>query len=141
MFKIYGGRKEFYQWDIDTKVIVNDPFIDEVHFCNRTGDCSLIEEVYEYNGVRVANVPRVLLEDSWAIKVYAYRCGCYTETSATFKVVARTKPANFIEDSVECIDGTGAEVVGDTLVLGDTATVSGDTIYLTGSTAYNVLYL
>lgn len=141
MFKIYDGRKEFYQWDQDVKVVVNDPSIDEVHFCNRTGDCSLVEPVYEYNGVRVANVPRVLLESSWPIKVYAYHCDCYTETSETFRVVARTKPATFTEDNIECIDGTGAKVVGDTLVLGDTATVSGDTIYLTGSTANKVLYL
>lgn len=141
MFKIYDGRKEFYQWDLDVKVIVNDPFIDEVHFCNRTGDCSLVEPVYDLDGVRVANVPRLLLEQSWPIKVYAYHCGCYTETSATFKVVARTKPATLTEDTIESVEGTGAKVVDDTLVLSDTAYVLEDTIYLTGSTQDKVLYL
>ena len=42
MFKIYDGRSEFYQWDLNRKLIISDPTIDEVHFCNKTDNCSLV---------------------------------------------------------------------------------------------------
>ena len=32
MFKIYDGREQFYQWDLDRKLIVEDAAITEVHF-------------------------------------------------------------------------------------------------------------
>lgn len=100
MFKIYDGREHFWQWDLNQKLIVEDPEINEVHFCNRTDDCSLVVEVYEYEGMRVADVPNVLLQDDWKIKVYAYSVD-HTKHEASFKVATRSKPADYIYTETE----------------------------------------
>ena len=111
MFKIYDGRSQFYQWDIDRKLIVEDATINEVHFCNRTDDCSLICEVYELDGLRVANVPNILLQDNWRINVYAYDTN-YTKHCEVFEVVKRSKPADYIytETEIKNYDDLAARV-------------------------------
>lgn len=103
MFTIYDGRKEFYQWDADRKVIVDDNSITQVHFCNRTDECSLVTEVYELDGKRVADVPNILLQTAWRINVYAYDSN-YTKHSDVFCVVARSKPANYIYTETEVLN-------------------------------------
>lgn len=100
MFKIYDGRSEFYQWDLDRKVIVEDKSINQVHFCNRTDDCSLVTEVYDLDGLRVADVPNILLQNDWRINVYAYDHK-YTKHSEVFEVVRRSKPADYIYTETE----------------------------------------
>lgn len=100
MFKILDGRSQFYQWDIDRKVIVEDASINEVHFCNRTDDCSLICEVYELDGLRVADVPNILLQENWRINVYAYDTN-YTKHCDVFEVVRRSKPADYVYTETE----------------------------------------
>ena len=57
MFKIYDGRDTFFQWDLERKLIVDDADIKEVHFCNRTDNCSLVCETYFEDGLTVVNVP------------------------------------------------------------------------------------
>ncbi len=101
MFKIYDGRYDFWQWDIDRKIVIADKTIDKVHFCNKTSDCSLVVEVYEENGLRLANVPNILLQDNKTIWVYGYCGGCYTKNSASFNVKKRTKPADYIYTETE----------------------------------------
>lgn len=94
MFKFYQDeRKQFYQWDTNRKLIVEDDTVTQVHFCNRTQDCSVICDVYDLGGLRVVDIPDVLLEQSWTIRAYAY-CGCYTKACENYKVQARTKPAS-----------------------------------------------
>ena len=72
MFKIYDGREHFYQWDLNRKLIVDDPEVKQVHFCNRTDNCSLVCETYVEDGLTVVNVPNILLQSDWKIRVYAY---------------------------------------------------------------------
>ena len=100
MFKILDGRTHFYQWDLYRKLVVNDRTIKQVHFCNKTDDCSLVCEPYEENGQWVVNVPNVLLQDIWRINVYAYD-GNYTKHSASFNVKQRSKPADYIYTETE----------------------------------------
>lgn len=95
MFKIFDGREEFFQYDVNQKIIVADPSINEVHFCNRMDDCSLVCEVYEENGLRLAAVPGILLQTDLPIRVYAV-CTDYTKSAKIFKVRARTKPADYV---------------------------------------------
>ena len=95
MFKIYDGRNEFYQWDLNCKLIVEDKSVSQVHFCNRTGSCSLLRYVYEVNGLYLVDVPNVILQDNWDIKVYGYDAN-HTKHSATFNVVPRTRPENYV---------------------------------------------
>lgn len=111
MFKILDGRDNFYQWDIDRKIVVEDRTIKEVHFCNKTDDCSLVCETYEEDGLWVVNVPNVLLQTDWRIRVYAYD-GSYTKHSELFHVKSRSKPADYVytETEVKNYDALEARV-------------------------------
>ena len=105
MFKIYGERKEFWQWDIGQKLIVSDKVCSEVHFCNGTSDKSLVCEVAEDNGLRTVSVPNILLQTAKTIKAYAYVCGedeqYYTEHAQVFIVLPRTKPDDYVYTETE----------------------------------------
>lgn len=100
MFKIYDRRTSFYQWDLNQKLVVDSNTIKEVHFCNGTEECSLVCEVYDLEGLRVVDVPNVLLQSARRIYVYGY-CENYTKVNADFAVVARTKPSDYIYTEVE----------------------------------------
>ena len=100
MFSIYDGRAEFYQWDLDRKLIVNDNTIKQVHFCNKTDECSLVCDTYADGSLTVVDVPNILLQSDWRINVYGYT-GDYTKHSAVFKVNRRTKPADYIYTETE----------------------------------------
>ena len=103
MFKIQDGRKYFYQWDIDRKLIVEDGSINQVHFCNRTDECSLVCEVYDEDGIRLVNVPNVLLQDIWRINVYGYDVN-YTKHNEWFDVYPRTKPSDYVYTETETLN-------------------------------------
>lgn len=103
MFKIYDGRNKFYQWDLDRKLIVADAEITQVHFCNRTEDCSLVCETYIEDGLNIVNVPNVLLQEDWRINVYAYDRN-YTKFSETFDVVRRSKPESYVYTETEVLN-------------------------------------
>ena len=96
IFKIADGREYFYQWDIDRQLIVSDPTITEVHFCNRTDVCSLVVEVVD----GVANVPNKLLQSGFNVRVFGYD-GKATMHEATFEVKARTQPTDYVYTEVE----------------------------------------
>ena len=95
MFSILDGREHFYQWDIDRKLIVKDGSIDKVHFCNRTGSCSLVRCVYEVNGTYLVDVPNIILQDNYRLNVYGYDRN-YTKHSQSFTIVARTRPEDYV---------------------------------------------
>lgn len=105
MFRIYDGRNAFYQWDIDRKIIVRDSSIIEVHFCNRTGDCALVGEVYKDGDFNVVNVPNILLQTSIPIRVYGFTDNC-TKYEGYFDIIPRTKPADYVytETEVKCYE-------------------------------------
>lgn len=96
MFKILDGRDCFYQWDTNRQIKVGDSTINELHFCNKTDDCSLVVEVVD----GVANVPNVLLQTDWDIRVYGFSAD-YTKIEKRFKVIARTKPADYVYTETE----------------------------------------
>lgn len=96
MFRIADGREHFYQWDIDRQIIVEDPTIAQVHFCNRTDDCSLVTEVKDGR----ADVPNILLQSSYDIRVFGYD-GKATLYEKKFKVSARTRPADYVYTETE----------------------------------------
>ena len=96
MFRIADGREHFYAWDLDRQVVVDDPSIVEVHFCNRTEDVSLVVEVVD----GLANVPNILLQSSFDMRVFAYD-GKATRYDAVFKVKAKTKPSDYVYTETE----------------------------------------
>jgi hypothetical protein len=100
MFTLRDGREYFYQWDLDRQVVIADPSIKEVHFCNRTNDCSLVVKVNDEDGLRVANVPNILLQSNFDIRVFGYD-GKATLHDKKFKVNARSKPSDYIYTETE----------------------------------------
>lgn len=110
MFTLQDGREHFYQWDINRQIIVSDPTVTEVHFCNKTDTCSLVveveqTEVYADNQLSVvhcvANVPNILLQSDFPIRVYAYCNDGYTKVEKVFKVHSRTKPSDYAYTETE----------------------------------------
>lgn len=101
MIKIYDGRSEFYQWDLERQLIISDPIVDEVHFSNKMSDKALVVAVKEKDGLRVADVPNILLQAIWPIRAYAYCGDCYTKECATFKVNERTRPDDYVYTETE----------------------------------------
>lgn len=114
MFKIYDGRGHFYQWDINQKLIVEDSSIKEVHFCNRTDDCSLVCEVYTENGINLVNVPNILFHKCFRIYAYGYD-GNSTKHSRGFEVFSRSKPADYVytETEIKRWEDYAAEVIAE----------------------------
>lgn len=103
MFRIYDGREHFWQWDLNQKLIVEDPTINEVHFSNRADKDSLPVEVYEENGLRLANVPNIFLQEDLKIKAYGYSVD-HTKHEAWFYVTTKSKPADYVYTETEVKD-------------------------------------
>lgn len=103
MFKIYDGRDEFYQWDLDRKLIVEDASVNQVHFCNRSSDCSLVCEVRTEDNLRVVDVPNIILQSDWKVHAYAYDTN-YTKHEKMFKINARTKPEDYVYTETEVLN-------------------------------------
>ena len=100
MFNILDGRKHFYQWDLDRKLIVADKSIEEVHFSNHREGEALICETYLQGDVLLVDVPNILLQDNWRIIAYAYD-ESYTKHQEEFEVIKRSKPADYVYTETE----------------------------------------
>ena len=101
IFKIYGGRTNFWQWDRKQKLIVLDESVTEVHFSNRNMSHSIKRNVYDdKNGLRVCNVPDDILKLPRNLVAYAYADGA-TVKSVKFAVVKRPMPSDYISDQSE----------------------------------------
>ena len=96
MFQILDGRENFFQWDLNQKLIVEDETIKLVHFDNGTLPEALVVEVKD----GVAEVPNILLQESWNIKAYGYD-GNNTKHKKSFKVEAKAKPADYVYTETE----------------------------------------
>lgn len=101
IFKIYDGRTSFWQWDTRQKLIVLDNRITEVRFSNRNMEHSKRRPVYtDKNGVRICNVPDVLLQ--LPKNLIAYACiknedgSCSTVKAVKFAVNRQPIPTDYI---------------------------------------------
>lgn len=104
MFRIYDGRKTFYQWDLDRQLIV-EVECTEVHF-TQDGISALVLAPYKLEGVRVVDVPNILLQSVRPITVYAYieePDGGYTKCGTTLYVVPRAKPDDYVYTETEVL--------------------------------------
>lgn len=100
MLTVYGDRPYFYQWDLDQRLIVDNPDVIEVHFSNTRVKPAPICEVYEEAGVRYANVPNILLQQPLAIMAHGCCAECVRD-ELIIRVVGRTKPADYIYTETE----------------------------------------
>lgn len=103
IFKIYGDKTSFWQWDTKQKLIVLDDTITEVHFSNRDMNHSIPRQVYEKNGVRMCNIPDLLLQLPRNLIAYAYADGA-TVKSVKYAVIKRPIPDGYVMDQTEEID-------------------------------------
>jgi hypothetical protein len=103
IFKIYDGRTSFWQWDTKQKLIVLDETITEVHFSNRDMNHSITKQVYEKDGVRLCNIPDVILQLPRNLIAYAYADGA-TVKSVKFAVIKRPIPDGYVMDQTDDID-------------------------------------
>lgn len=107
MFIIFNERKQFWQWDIGQRLIVDDDVCPEIHFCNGTNECSLVCKVYEKDGIRLVDVPNILLQSARTINVFAYirdENEQYTKRSQAFFVMPRTKPSDYVYTETEVLN-------------------------------------
>lgn len=103
IFKICDGRTSFWQWDTKQKLIVLDDTITEVHFSNRDMNHSITKNVYEKDGIRMCNIPDILLQLPRNLVVYACVDGA-TVKSVKFAVIKRPIPDGYVMDQTEEID-------------------------------------
>ena len=103
IFKIYGDKTSFWQWDTKQKLIILDETITEVHFSNRDMNHAVPRQVYERDGIRLCNVPDLLLQLPRNLIAYAYADGA-TVKSVKYAVIKRPIPDGYIIDQTEEID-------------------------------------
>lgn len=114
MFRIYDGRNEFYQWDLNQKLIVEDSTITEVHFANCLCANAQVVETFTEGELTLANVPNILLQEDLDINVYAYD-GKKTKHAERFEVNKRTKPADYVYTETEVKNWEDVTAKVDTL--------------------------
>lgn len=104
---LYGDLSYFWQWDLNRKLVVEDDGVcSQVHFCNGTGP-ALVCLVRDENGLRVADVPNILLQKAEPIKAYLYtnaEDGTRTRRFYRFDVLARAKPEEYIYTETEVLN-------------------------------------
>lgn len=111
IFKIYGGRTNFWQWDTGQKLIVLDESVTEVHFSNRDMEHSKKKIVYtDKDGLRVVHIPDLLLQLPKNLVAYAYASDGNgtgrTVKSVKFAVIQRPIPVDYVcgqDDALEDI--------------------------------------
>lgn len=97
MFEIADGREEFYQWDINRYLKVNEENITEVHFDNRTEITTLVVKVKD----GMCAVPNILLQNNSNIRVYAFVDNEYTKIEQVFKVIPRSRPSDYVYNETQ----------------------------------------
>jgi hypothetical protein len=105
-FTLADGRKSFYQWDVGRQLIVHDTACTEVHFFNGAGDCSLVCTVLDQDGLRVVNVPNILLQDTRSVTAFTFveeANGGYTRQAVVFPVRYRPKPEDYVYTETEVL--------------------------------------
>lgn len=105
--KLYGDLSYFWQWDLNRKLVVEDDGVcSQVHFCNGTGP-ALVCPVRDENGLRVADVPNILLQKAEQVKAYLYteaEDGSRTRRFYRFDVLARSKPEAYVYTETEVLN-------------------------------------
>lgn len=104
LLKINGPTPCFWQWDLNRQLVVSEDTCGEVHFCNGTTECALVCEIFQQDGLRLVNVPNVLLQSAKMITAYLYQKddkGGYTRYQQSFQVVPRNKPDDYVYTETE----------------------------------------
>lgn len=71
IFKIYDGKTNFWQWEKSQKLIVLDDSITDVRFSSKDLNYAIPAKVYDAEGMRLCDVPDILLQFPKNLLVYA----------------------------------------------------------------------
>lgn len=106
--RILGHNGQLWQWDTGQKMAVEDNGVcNEVHFCNRFSEVALVVPIKEFEGVRMVEVPNILLQATAALTAYLYHYaedGSETRFSYSFPVRARPKPDGYVYTETEALN-------------------------------------
>lgn len=98
IFKIYGDKVSFSQWEKRQKLIVLNESVQEVHFSNKNMMHSIQRDVYrDTDGLMVCNVPDDLLKLPINLVADAY-IGDVLIKSVKFAVTKRPIPGDYVSD-------------------------------------------
>ena len=106
MLRRTNGEKFFYQWDTERKLIVNCSGCNEVHFINGDMETALCCEIYDLDGIRMVNVPNILLQSAKPFRTLLNVIesdGRLTTYSFVFRVRYRPKPEDYIYTETEIL--------------------------------------
>jgi hypothetical protein len=113
MFNIFDGRTSLWQWDSNQRLIMNKFDIGtKVHFFNSAVEEALTTQIYEYDGVKVCDIPNVLLTVFDDISVYVYvedELGNRTTRRKIIMVRKREKPSDYIYTETEVLSYNALE--------------------------------
>ncbi len=99
--KIANDRPCFYQWELNQQLEL-DIDCGEVHFENGTLSDGLAVEVKEENGVRVCDVPNILLQTAAPLRAFAWDSEkTYVIAYAAFNVLPKEKPSDYAYTETE----------------------------------------
>lgn len=107
MITIEDGRKRFYQWDLNQRLLIEGyPVGTQVHFASRWAEAesALVVEAYAENGRIYANIPNSLLQSAGELCVYIYaEAGdqFHTDLRTLLTVSARERPADYVYTETE----------------------------------------
>lgn len=87
---IYGNKEVLHQWDLNQKVVIENKAVEVVQFTNGVGKVLNVDVI---DGM--ANIPNILLQQTYIIKAYGY-CGECVRESLNIVVLARKKPDDYI---------------------------------------------
>ena len=107
ILRLSNDDRQFYQWDTERKLIVNDNTCDKVYFSNDGMEMALTCNIYEVDGVRMVNVPNIILQDAKPLKVHLSMVdndGRLTTYYEAFHVAPRKKPNGYVYTETETFD-------------------------------------
>jgi len=103
-----NNRQRFYQWDTGQRLIVHDAgCCNQVHFAAANLPQALVCEIKEKDGVRVVDVPNILLQYGDPFYAYLYYFntdGTRTECAHHFEVSKRPRPASYVYTETEVLN-------------------------------------
>lgn len=102
-FRLSNGKKTFFQWDVNQKIILENPICTQVHFENKDiSDKAYVKEVYKDNeGRRVVDIPDIFLQYTPGFLFYGYVISedgkeRFTEERGDVSVIRRAKPSDYV---------------------------------------------
>lgn len=99
-----------YRWDTGRKLKISSSFeyfISEVHFSNSSLTNTLSVATYEQDGILMANIPNILLQENSTITVYLVTVSeneTRTVYKSSFSIQDRPKPNDYVYTEIELLN-------------------------------------